>query len=196
MPEFNYPGTFAIVSDAAMTYPNNLYFDKIDEHLAYFSNSILEERALDDSEFVVLHELGVARTEMLQVKVERLFHIIPNRLAEPYRARLDDAETNGLITYEEELELRSADVVDRGYSRQDMKTPVWLVAEVSVAITPGDIRRARERADILSRALTLSETVIPLAYGIRASDEIRAIAEESGVRIALQPPSDDKDNYT
>ena len=179
-----------------MTYPNNLYFDKIDEHLAYFSNSLSEERALDDFEFVALHEFGVARTEMLQIKVGRLLHIIPNRLAEPYRARLEVAETNGLITYEEELELRSADIIAHGYSRQDMKTPVWLVAEVSAAITPGDIRRARDRADVLSRALALSETVIPLAYGISVSDEIRALAEERGVRIALQPPSDDKDNYT
>ena len=178
-----------------MVHPSNLWFDTIDEQLAYSANMILEDQALDDFELVALREFGVARTRMIQVRAGS-HCIIPNRFAEPYRARLEVAETNGLITYEEELELRSADVVARGYSRQDIRTPIWLVVEVSVAITPGDIRRARERADILSRALALSETVIPLAYGIRVSDHIRALAEERGVRIALQPPPDDKDNYT
>ena len=178
-----------------MVHPSNLWFDTIDEQLAYSANMILEDQALDDFELVALREFGVARTRMIQVRAGS-HCIIPNRFAEPYRARLEVAETNGLITYEEELELRSADVVARGYSRHDLSTPVWLVAEVSVAITPGDIRRARERADILSRALALSEPVIPLAYGIRVSDHIRALAEERGIRIALQPPSDDTDNYT
>ena len=154
-----------------MVHPSNLWFDTIDEQLAYSSNLILEDQALDDFELVALHEFGVARTRMVQVRAGSPC-IIPNRLAEPYRARIDIAEASGLITYEEELELRSADVVARGYSRQDMKTLVWLVAEVSVAITPGDIRRARCRADILSRALALPEPVIPLAYGIRASNHI------------------------
>ena len=178
-----------------MIHPNNLWFDTIEEQLAYSANMILEDQALDVFELVALHEFGIARTRMIQVRAGS-HYIIPNRFAEPYRARLEVAETSGLITYEEELELRDADVVARGYSRHDLRTPVWFVAEVSVAMTPGDIRRARERADILSRALALSETVIPLAYGIRASDHIRALAEERGVRIALQPPSDDKDNYT
>ena len=178
-----------------MVHPSNLWFDTIDEQLAYFSDLLLEERALDDFEFMALHEFGVVRTEMLQIKVGRLLRIVPNRLAKPYEIRIYAAADNGLITCDEEFEIRCADVVARGYSRQD-DTPVWFVAEVSVAITPGDIRRARERADILSRALALSELVIPLAYGISVSDHIRALAEERGVRIALQPPSDDIDNYT
>ena len=184
-------------SDAIMVHPRNLWFDTLDEQLAHFSNSILEDGALDEFDLVALHEFGVARTDMIQVRAGSSW-IIPNRLAEPYRERLEIAETNGLITYEEELELRKSDIVARGYSRQDLKTPIWLVAEVSVAITPGDIRRARERADILSRVLSQSENVIPLAYGIRVSDEIRILAEERSVRIALQPtptPPEEED-YT
>ena len=180
-----------------MIHPRNLWFDTLDEQLAHFSNSILEDGALDEFDLVALHEFGVARTKMLQVRAGSSW-IIPNRLVEPYRARLEIAETNGIITYEEELELMSADIVARGYSRQDLKTPIWLVAEVSVAITPGDIRRAHEREDILSRALSQSENVIPLAYGIRVSDEIRILAEERSVRIALQPtptPPEEED-YT
>lgn len=181
-----------------MVNPRNLWFDTLDEQLAHFSNSILEDGAIDEFDLVALHEFGVARTKMIQVRAGSSW-IIPNRLAEPYRERLEIAETNGLITYEEELELNRADIVARGYSRQDLKTPIWFVAEVSVAITPGDIRRARERADILSRALSMSELVIALAYGIRVSDEIRALAQERAVRIALQPPPpppSEEEDYT
>lgn len=94
-----------------MVHSRNLWFDTLD---AYFSNLLLEERMLGDFEFVMLHELGVARARMLQIKVGRLLHIVPNRLSEPYRDRLDAAETSGLITYEEELELRRADIVAHG----------------------------------------------------------------------------------
>lgn len=181
-----------------MVHPRNLWFDTLEEQLAHFSNSILEDEALDDFDLVALHEFCVARTDMIQVRAGSSW-IIPNRLAEPYSERLEIAETNGLITYEEELELRRADIVARGYSRQNLKTPIWFVAELSIAITPGDIRRARKRADILSRALSQSEIVIPLAYGIRVSDEIRILAEEYAVRIALQPPPpppSEEEDYT
>ena len=170
-------------------------FDHIEGELGNLRGKGLEQEAIDDFDSVALREFGVMKTRMIQVAGRRL-GAIPDRLVQPYESRIDAAESSGIITIEEESELRRADFIARGYSRQDM-SPVWLVAEVSAAITPGDIRRARDRADILSRALALSETVIPLAYGIRVSDEIRALAEERGVRIALQsPPPDDKDNYT
>ena len=128
------------------------------------------------------------KTRMIQVAESRL-GVIPDRLVEPYESRIDAAETNGLITIEEESELRRADFVARGYSRQDM-TPVWFVAEISGTIAFDDIRRAHERADILSRAL--AETVIPVVYGIRVSDRLRVVAETRGVRIAMRPQPDDE----
>ena len=65
------------------------------------------------------------------------------------------------------------------------------MAEISGTIAFDDIRRAHERADILSRAL--AETVIPVVYGLRVSDRLRVVAESRGVRIAMRPPSDDED---
>ncbi len=162
----------------------------MDGKLGNLTGEALERRAIDDFYHVARSEFGVARTEMIHVSTRHL-RTISNRLVEPYEARIDAAKTNGLITIDEEFELNHADFVARGYSRQDM-TPVWFVAEVSGTIAFDDIRRAHERADILSRAL--SETVIPVAYGLRVSDRLRVVAETRGVRIAMRPQPDE--NYT
>ena len=161
-------------------------FDRIEGRLGNLTGKDLEREAIDDFQHVALRDFGVMRTGMIQVSA-RHFGVIPNQLIESYKASITSAADNGLITIEEESELIRADFVARGYSRQDM-TPVWFVAEISGTIAFDDIRRAHERADILSRALSMSETLIPLAYGIRVSDEIRALAKERAVRIALQPP--------
>ncbi len=161
----------------------------MDGKLGNLTGEALERRAIDDFYHVARSEFGVARTEMIQVSTRHL-RTISNRLVEPYEARIDAAKTNGLITIDEEFELNHADFVARGYSRQDA-TPVWFVAEVSGTIAFDDIRRAHERADILSRAL--SETVIPVAYGLRVSDRLRVVAETRGVRIAMRPQPDE--NY-
>lgn len=155
------------------------------------SDGVLERKGISKFPRIAFYKFGVKRPDMIHVAARHL-HIIPDRIAEPYETRIYAAADNGLITYEEEIELRYADFVARGYSCQDA-TPVWFVAEASVDITPGDIRRARERADILSRALSLSESVIPLAYGIRVTDHLRVAAEERGVKIALWPP--DAEDY-
>ena len=162
----------------------------MDGKLGNLTGEALERRAIDDFYHVARSEFGVARTEMIHVSTRHL-RTISNRLVEPYEARIDTAKTNGLITIDEEFELNHADFVARGYSRQDA-TPVWFVAEVSGTIAFDDIRRAHERADILSRAL--SETVIPVTYGLRVSDRLRVVAETRGVRIAMRPQPDE--NYT
>ena len=165
-------------------------FDRIEGRLGNLRGKDLEQQAINDFEYVAIHEFGVVRTGMIQVAALHL-RIDPSQLVESYKARIAAACDNGLITYEEETELRRADFVARGYSRQDM-SPVWFVAEVSGTIAFDDIRRAHERADILSRAL--SETVIPVAYGLRVSDRLRIVAETRGVRIAMRPKPDE--NYT
>ena len=164
--------------------------ERMDGKLGNLTGEALERRAIDDFYHVARSEFGVARTEMIHVSTRHL-RAISNRLVEPYEARIDVAKTNGLITIDEEFELKHADFVARGYSRQDAN-PVWFVAEVSGTIAFDDIRRAHERADILSRAL--SETVIPVAYGLRVSDRLRVVAETRGVRIAMRPQPDE--NYT
>lgn len=178
-------------SDSEMVRPRRPRFDNIDKHLRYLSDGVLERKGISKFPRIDFYEFGVKRPEIVHVTTRHIY-IIPDRFAEPYRSRIEAAADNGLITYEEEIELRRADFVARGYSRQD-DTSVWFVAEVSVTITLGDIRRARERADILSRALALSELVIPLAYGIRVSDHLRVVAEERGVKTAMWPP--DEEDY-
>lgn len=164
-------------------------FDRIEGRLGNLSGESLERRAIDDFGHLALHEFGVMRTGMIQVAA-RHFGVASNQLIESYKARITSAADNGLITIEEESELRRADFIARGYSRQDM-TPVWFVAEVSGTIAFDDIRRVHERADILSRAL--SETVIPVAYGLRVSARLRVVAETRGVKIAMRPQPDDED---
>ena len=164
-------------------------FDRIEGQLGNLRGEALERRAIDDFYHIARDEFGVARTEIIQVTARHL-RTISNRLVEPYEARIDAAKASGLISIEEEFELRHADFVARGYSRQDM-APVWFVAEISGTIAFDDIRRAHERADILSRAL--AETVIPVVYGLRVSDRLRVVAETRGVRIAMRPQPDDED---
>ena len=166
-------------------------FDRIEGQLGNLRGEALERRAIDDFYHIARDEFGVARTEIIQVTARHL-RTISNQLVEPYEARIDAAKASGLISIEEEFELRHADFVARGYSRQDM-TPVWFVAEISGTIAFDDIRRAHERTDILYRAL--AETVIPVVYGIRVSDRLRVVAESRGVRIAMRPTPDDE-NYT
>ena len=164
-------------------------FDRIEGRLGNLMGKDLEREAIDDFGHVALHKFGVMRTGMIQVAA-RHFGVAPSQLIESYKARITSAADNGLITIEEESELRRADFIARGYSRQDM-TPVWFVAEVSGTIAFDDIRRVHERADILSHAL--SEPVIPVAYGLRVSGRLRVVAETRGVRIAMRPQPDDED---
>lgn len=166
-------------------------FDRIEGRLGNLTGKDLEREAITKFARIAHLEFGVVKTQMLHVTTLHSY-TIPDRLAEPYRARIDVAESNGLITYAEEVELGEADIVARGYSRQDA-THVWFVAEISGTIAFDDIRRAHERADILSRAL--AETVIPVVYGIRVSDRLRVVAESRGVRIAMRPQPDEDVTY-
>ena len=165
-------------------------FDHIEGEIGNLRGESLERRAISRFGRIALSEFGVKRLQVIQGAAHHP-RVIPVQIVDMYETRLAAAADNGLITDAEEVELREADIVARGYSRQDM-SPVWFVAEVSGTIAFDDIRRAHERADILSRAL--SETVIPVAYGIRVSDRLRVVAETRGVRIAMRPQPDE--NYT
>ena len=165
-------------------------FDHIEGELGNLRGESLERRAISRFGRIALSEFGVKRLQVIQGAAHHP-RVIPVQIVDMYETRLAAAADNGLITDAEEVELREADIVARGYSRQDM-SPVWFVAEVSGTIAFDDIRRAHERADILSRAL--SETVIPVAYGLRVSDRLRIVADARGVRIAMRPQPDE--NYT
>jgi outer membrane murein-binding lipoprotein Lpp len=64
---------------------------------------------------------------------------------------LEEALAGGRLTEEEAEQVRLADLVARGRRREDASV-VYLVVEVSWGVGVDDVRRAAERAELLSRA--------------------------------------------
>jgi hypothetical protein len=93
---------------------------------------------------------------------------------------LDDALDTGQITEAERDEMLAADLVVRGRHRTDGRE-VYLVAEVSVGIGPGDVQRAVDRADALAKL----HEAIPVVAGERITPEANELARERGVLVVL-----------
>ncbi len=97
---------------------------------------------------------------------------------EALRAILDEAEDEGLLSREEVVEVLQADVVAEGFG--DDRTPVRVLVEVSYVIDSHDVRRARQRADLLAR---LGVPVVAIVAGVSASDAVQAEAQKFDVWV-------------
>lgn len=98
--------------------------------------------------------------------------------SEALRAILDEAEDEGLLSREEVVEVLQADVVAEGFG--DDRTPVRVLVEVSYVIDSHDVRRARQRADLLAR---LGVPVVAIVAGVSASDAVQAEAQKFDVWV-------------
>jgi chromosome segregation ATPase len=95
---------------------------------------------------------------------------------------LDDAEEAGRISMEEAAEIRLSDVVVRGRRRTD-SAEVYLVAEVSAGVGPGDVERAIRRAELFGKALGPQMVVLPAVAGEQIMPDAARLAQERGVQI-------------
>jgi cell division protein FtsB len=83
---------------------------------------------------------------------------------------LDDAVDRGVLSVDETVEIRRADMVVRGTRRRD-STPMYLVVEVSWVVDTDDVERAARRAALLAKT---GLTVLPVCvfHAIPATDSI------------------------
>jgi chromosome segregation ATPase len=93
---------------------------------------------------------------------------------------LEEAQEQGLVSEQEVDDALAVDVVARGRSRQTDKDIV-IVAEVSAAIYPEDVRRTLSRAQVIGRALRLE--AIPVVAGLRITPAAEALAREQAWRL-------------
>jgi cell division protein FtsB len=93
---------------------------------------------------------------------------------------LEEAQEQGLVSEQEVDDALAVDVVARGRSRQTDKDIV-IVAEVSAAIYPEDVRRALSRAQVIGRALRLE--AIPVVAGLRITPAAEALARGQAWRL-------------
>ncbi len=107
---------------------------------------------------------------------------------------VDDGQTAGLLSDLEGGSLMVADAVFSGQRRDDRER-VHLVVEVSVSVARHDVRRARERADLLARIV--DTPVIAVVAGDHAPGAVAQAAQDADVwsvtRGQVVSPGDDLD---
>ena len=91
---------------------------------------------------------------------------------------LDQARAEGTITTDEADELENADIILAGDGH-------YAVAEVSVVLDEDDVKRARERADLLAKAATAPVTATVI--GTHALDSAVQFATDNDVVIMSLP---------
>lgn len=120
----------------------------------------------------------------------RLRHLDLNTLS----PMVDDAEQDLRLTELEATSLLNADAVFRGQRRDD-RVPVHLVVEASVTIARYDVRRARERADLLARIV--DTPVLAAVAGEFAPAPVQQAAQDAEVWCVTNghaiAPGDDLD---
>ena len=96
--------------------------------------------------------------------------------------KVTDAERRGAITREQGDILFLVDAVVSGMRESD-RSPLHAVAEISVTIGEKDVKRARDRADILSKVM--GEPAMGVVIGDGISEPDRRRAERAGVAVSL-----------
>lgn len=104
----------------------------------------------------------------------RLRQVDPGDLA----AVVDDARGEGRLSDLDAESMLFADAVFTGRA-WDTDQAVHLVVEASVTINHGDVRRARERADLLS--VVIDTPVIAVVFGEFAPEPVMIAAQDADV---------------
>ena len=95
--------------------------------------------------------------------------------------KLDEAVYAGIITEEEKDSALKLDVLAEGFLRDDREKKVLVAVEVSVKADRNDVERAKERSQILEKALGLP--VIPVVISEGATFGAKEKAKELNVEL-------------
>lgn len=109
----------------------------------------------------------------------RLALVASERLA----VMVDDAEQAGALSATEVESLMVADAVFSGRRRSD-GAPIHLVVEVSVTVGHNDVRRARERADLLARIV--DTPVLAVVAGEYIPEPVAVAAQDAEVWCVMR----------
>ena len=96
---------------------------------------------------------------------------------------LDQATSQGIIGSDDADNAEETDIVILGPDSDGQ--PMYAAIEASVTIESRDIIRARERADIISRAAGIPAAAA--VCGSRIDDETSALAAQYGVTVVIRP---------
>lgn len=133
----------------------------------------------------LVDRVGDVEGEVLELRYARrgpaYFGPIARRLpvmeTGPLADMLDDAVEDGRLTNEERDAILLADIVLTGRRRADDQA-VYLLAEISGGVGPGDVERAADRAATLAK---LGTPVLPVVAGKRINEQAVEMAGDRGV---------------
>jgi hypothetical protein len=94
--------------------------------------------------------------------------------ASEVNALLDSAVDQGMLSLDDSIQVRRADLVVEGKRRSDSAS-VYLVVEVSWAVDTRDVERAATRASLLAKTGTLA---LPVVAGEKIGERAAALAKE------------------
>ncbi|MGI9033381.1 MAG: hypothetical protein ACR2HY_06815, partial [Acidimicrobiales bacterium] len=122
-------------------------------------------------------------------RLARRLRLVDNNTLSPM---VDDAESEGKLSPSEATSILLADAIFSGRRRYDGE-PVHVVVEASVTIDRHDVRRARERADLLARLV--KTPVMAVAAGELVSEPVVEAARQADVWVVTDgravDPSED-----
>ena len=108
----------------------------------------------------------------------RVIYAITMPDSNQFPAILNNAVRAGRMNVSEADELEEVDIVMRGPSE-------YAVAEVSITVDESDVQRARERAGLLSKAVT--EPVRAIVVGVHTLDSASQLAATNHVAVMILP---------
>lgn len=118
--------------------------------------------------------LGLRRAQVMQSPVQdthpELFQSV------------EEAFDRGVIDDGQETRINATDLVVRAQRKAD-RASVWVVVEVSNAISQRDLERARQAADALSAVFLQDTLAVVVGYRIQPQDQQRG--DEAGVHTLL-----------
>ena len=164
----------------------NRNFELFNQRLERLESDMVEVKAkLDRQDGATLEQrvhnsiLNIAK-DHLDLTHGRVLKSSVISMTQRLRDDVDDAEEQGLITYDAAADLHVVDLIIRGRRRSDL-TYVHAAIEVSRTINDDDVTRARDRARTLSTVV--GEEAMAVVVGETLNPPQQTLADREGVRV-------------
>ena len=151
--------------------------DRLEGEVSNLVGYNLEVMAHHNIASLVHEELDIVRIRVLKSRALPSYDILNNLI--------DGAEDAGRISVEQGFQIVQLDIILSAVFKEDRATRVGVAIEVSRVIDDSDIKRARERADILSAAVETPTIAAVLGGSIQPPQQ--RLAERLDVRTIINP---------